>query len=178
MNPIRSEKGAITFVSEGGTTRRSGASQAGVTQFAAALAAAGSPTATGPARSAAALQLSAAPSAARVSHAGELSVHERALGLRAYRQEMLASNIANADTPGYKAVDFDVSAALRDNYSGSNKPPLQYRVPIQASADNNTVDLDIERVQFAQNALMYEFAVDRVRGHYKEMEELLKGTPF
>lgn len=105
-------------------------------------------------------------------------MHERALGLRAYRQEMLASNIANADTPGYKAVDFDIKAALRDGYSDADKPPLQYRVPTQPSADNNTVDLDTERVQFAENALMYEFAVDRVRGHYKEMEELLKGTPF
>ncbi|MCE3602821.1 flagellar basal body protein [Massilia sp. P8910] len=106
------------------------------------------------------------------------SLHERALGLRAYRQEILASNIANADTPGYKAVDFDVSAALRAGYSQSDKPALQYRVPSQASADDNSVDMDKERVAFAENALMYEFAVDRVKGHYKEMDELLKGTPY
>lgn len=91
---------------------------------------------------------------------------------------MIASNIANADTPHYKAVDIDVNAALRAGYSGTNLPPLQYRMPSQGSADNNTVDLDTERVQFAGNALMYEFAVDRVKGHYKEMDELLKGTPY
>lgn len=105
------------------------------------------------------------------------SLNERALGLRAYRQELLASNIANADTPGYKAVDIDINEALR---SGKSKDdvPIQYRIPAQGSADNNTVDMDVERAHFAQNALMYEYTVDRVKGHYKEIEDLLKNTPY
>jgi flagellar basal body rod protein FlgB len=122
--------------------------------------------------------LQALRSTAAPVKAAEQSLNERALAIRAYRQEILASNIANADTPGYKAVDFDINAALRSGYSGSSKPPLQFRVPRQASADNNTVELDSERAQFAENALMYEYSVDRVRGHYKEMEDLLKNTPF
>ncbi len=107
----------------------------------------------------------------------EQSLNERALGLRAYRQELLASNIANADTPNYKAVDIDINEALR---TGKTKDDVQvqYRVPTQSSADGNTVDMDIERSQFSQNALMYEYTVDRVRGHYKEMEELLKNLPY
>lgn len=107
----------------------------------------------------------------------QLSLNERALSLRAYRQELLASNIANADTPGYKAVDIDINEALRTGKS-KDEVIVQYRTPAQGSADNNTVDMDVERAQFAQNALMYEYTVDRVKGHYKEMEELLKNTPY
>lgn len=105
------------------------------------------------------------------------SLNERALGLRAYRQELLASNIANADTPGYKALDIDINDALR---TGKTKDEIQvqYRIPAQGSIDGNTVDMDVERAQFAQNALMYEYTVDRVKGHYKEMDELLKNTPY
>lgn len=107
----------------------------------------------------------------------EQSLNERALGLRAYRQELLASNIANADTPNYKAVDIDINDALR---TGKTKEDVQvqYRLPAQGSADGNTVDMDVERAQFSQNALMYEYTVDRVRGHYKEMEDLLKNLPY
>lgn len=97
--------------------------------------------------------------------------------MRAYRQELLASNIANADTPGYKALDIDINDALR---TGKTKDEIQvqYRIPAQGSIDGNTVDMDVERAQFAQNALMYEYTVDRVKGHYKEMDELLKNTPY
>lgn len=105
------------------------------------------------------------------------SLNERALGLRAYRQELLASNIANADTPGYKAVDINVNDALRTGKS-KDDVTVQYRITVQGSADNNTVDMDVERAQFSQNALMYEYTVDRVKGHYKEMDELLKSTPY
>lgn len=120
---------------------------------------------------------SQSPLAASKPAKAEQSLNERALGLRAYRQELLASNIANADTPNYKAVDIDINEALR---TGKTKDDVQvqYRVPAQGSADGNTVDMDIERSQFSQNALMYEYTVDRVRGHYKEMEELLKNLPY
>jgi flagellar basal body rod protein FlgB len=103
-------------------------------------------------------------------------LNERALSLRAYRQELIASNIANADTPGYKAVDFDINHALQAGMTKENVQ-LQYRIPAQDSIDGNTVEMDVERAEFARNALMYEFSVDRVKGYYKMMEELLKGTP-
>ena len=104
--------------------------------------------------------------------------HERALGLRAYRQELLASNIANADTPGYKAVDIDIKEALRNGLSSGSKLQIKYQVPSQGSVDGNTVEMDVERAKFAENALMYEYEVDRVKGFYKSMDDLLKNTPY
>jgi flagellar basal-body rod protein FlgB len=106
----------------------------------------------------------------------EQSLNKRALGLRAYRQELLASKMANADTANYKAVDIDINDALR---TGKTKEDVQvqYRLPAQGSADGNTVDMDVERAQFSQNSLMYEYKVYRVKGHYKEMDDLLKNLP-
>lgn len=102
------------------------------------------------------------------------ALHETALSLRAYRLQILASNIANADTPGYKAVDIDVEEALRNGQSTISSIPLKYHVPRQASIDGNTVELDTERVKFAQNAVMYEFSLNRAMGHYTHMMELLR----
>ena len=48
----------------------------------------------------------------------------------------------------------------------------------QGSLDGNTVDMDVERAKFAENALMYEYEVDRVKGFYKSMDDLLKNTPY
>jgi flagellar basal-body rod protein FlgB len=123
-------------------------------------------------------------------------VQEMALGVRAYRQQMIASNIANADTPGYKAVDIDVEEAMRIARSASQVSPtmlattssghisgmavsrpaapyaLKYQVPSQDSADGNTVDMDVERTKFSDNSIMYQFSVDRVSGHFKMLMEL------
>ena len=127
-------------------------------------------------------------------HGSEHSFQETALGLRAYRQQLIASNIANADTPGYKAVDIDFQEALRIAQSGgaplsmtttssshivgqTQNPspyPLKYHVPSQDSVDGNTVEMDVERAKFAENSIMYEFTLDRVSGHYKMMTELFQ----
>ena len=129
--------------------------------------------------------------------AGSHSFQETALGLRAYRQQLIASNIANADTPNYKAVDFDFREALRIAQAAmSSAPaglsttnsrhiptqasnalppiPLKYHAPNQPSIDGNTVNMDVERAKFADNAIMYQFTLDRVSGHYKHMMELFK----
>ena len=131
------------------------------------------------------------------NHAGEHGVQEAALGLRAYRQQLIASNIANADTPGYKAVDIDFKEALRIAQSVANTSPLtlsttdvghiaaqatssaspyplKYHTPSQPSADGNTVEMDVERSKFAENAVMYEFSLDQVSSHFKMMMELFK----
>lgn len=126
---------------------------------------------------------------------GDNGLHERALALRAYRQQLIASNIANADTPNYKAVDIEIEEALRMERSsgasadmattnprhlqgqGGNTVPdvsLKYHVPRQNSVDGNTVELDVERAKFAKNSFMYSFSLDRVSGHYKMMMETLK----
>ncbi len=131
------------------------------------------------------------------SHAAGHQFQEVALGLRAYRQQLIASNIANADTPGYKAVDIDVQEALQmaqataqrqpltlattaaghiaGQAANSQLPyPLKYHVPSQASVDGNTVEMDVERAKFAENTLMYEFSLDRASNHYKMMAELFQ----
>lgn len=120
-----------------------------------------------------------------------------ALGLRAYRQQIIASNIANADTPGYKAVDIDFQNALRSAQAAANVPPvsltttsaghlpgqstgnappipLKYHVPSQGSVDGNTVEMDVERAKFAENTLMLKFSMDRVSGHFKHEIEMLQ----
>lgn len=112
--------------------------------------------------------------------AGSLGFHQEVLNLRAERQKVLASNIANADTPNYKARDFDFSSELskameqgRASGAGLNlattssrhipaqgpaaaERDLLYRVPDQPSLDGNTVDMDRERAQFADNAVRYQ----------------------
>lgn len=131
------------------------------------------------------------------NHGGKHDFHETVLGLRAYRQQLIASNIANADTPGYKAVDLDFQEALRIARSVANTPqltlsntasghlpgqapssvppyPLKYHIPSQPSADGNTVEMDVERAKFAENSVMYEFSLDRVKGHFMMISELLK----
>lgn len=125
-------------------------------------------------------------------HAGH-DFQQKMLGVRAYRQQLLASNIANADTPGYKAVDIDIeevaqivqgaSASLPLSTTasghlagGAPTPPfpLKYHVPYQAAADGNTVEMDVERQKFSENSLMYQFSLDRVSGHFKHFIELLQ----
>ena len=107
----------------------------------------------------------------------ENTLHERALALRAFRQQLLASNIANADTPGYKAVDFDIQEAIRTGKTIANVQ-VKYVVSGQSNIDGNTVETDREMAKFTENALMYQYQIDRVRSHYKDMEELLKNTPY
>ncbi len=123
-------------------------------------------------------------------HAGH-NFQQKMLGVRAYRQQLLASNIANADTPGYKAVDIDIDEAAQivrgasaslplattaaGHLSGNGETPpfpLKYHVPYQAAADGNTVEMDVERQKMAENSLMHQFSLDRVSGHFKHLMEL------
>lgn len=107
----------------------------------------------------------------------EDKINERALSLREYRLVLLASNIANADTPGYRARDIDVQDALRTGKTAKTVE-VKYSIPSQGAIDGNTVEMDTERAKFAENAILYEFHVNQVRGHYKDMEDLLKNTPY
>lgn len=126
-----------------------------------------------------------------------LRFHQTALSLRSARQELLASNIANADTPGYKARDFNFATALQNAVAGSSAKlpmvtssamhlegnaggsvmgaPVQYRRPDQPSADGNTVNMDVERAQFADNALRYEASVKFTSDELKDMLAALQG---
>jgi flagellar basal-body rod protein FlgB len=125
-----------------------------------------------------------------------LRFNQTALSLRASRQELIASNIANADTPNYKAKDIDFAKALQGalagsaaqqplattssgHLSGSNPgvlgAPLMYRTAIQPSADGNTVDMDVERAQFADNALRYEASVKFISDDIKQILTAIQG---
>lgn len=126
---------------------------------------------------------------------------QQSLNLRAERQKVLSSNIANADTPGYKARDFDFRAELeraltqgrsggRDGLSlsttserhihaqaegqGGSGIDMLYRNPMQPSLDGNTVDMDMERVNFADNAMRYQadvqFITSRLQGLRSAMQ--------
>ena len=121
----------------------------------------------------------------------ELNVSQTALGLRTYRQELLASNIANADTPNFKARDIDfkssLSAALgagaagqlplaqtaagHQAGNGGNRygATVQYRTDYQSSVDGNTVNMDVERGAFAENALHMEALLSFVREKFKDL---------
>jgi flagellar basal-body rod protein FlgB len=120
-----------------------------------------------------------------------MQVQVEALRLRSYRQELLAANLANADTPNHKAVDFDFGAALRDatatrSASGASGatgagfgvpagPQLLYHNPSQASLDGNSVEADVERAKLADNSVRYEAALRTLTGQIKTMLSAIQG---
>ena len=122
-----------------------------------------------------------------------LRFHHNALNMRAFRQQLLASNIANADTPGYKARDIDFAAALSDASAGTalslqtsnarhlgattNSDPatVLYRSAQQPSIDGNTVDMDVERNRFAENAVHYDANLTFLGSKIKTMLAAIQG---
>jgi flagellar basal-body rod protein FlgB len=119
-----------------------------------------------------------------------LDFHSQALSLRAERQRVIASNIANADTPGYQARDFDFAAALRaatgssgagegiaqDVMSGGGQTPpvLRYAVPSQTNLDRNTVDMDRERSAFVDNSVKYESTMRFINASVRTTMDAMK----
>ena len=125
-----------------------------------------------------------------------LKFHSTALRLRSERQQVLSANIANADTPGYKAADFDFGRALSEAIGGGAgatrlaataaghivphgaagfSPALQYRAPSQSSIDGNSVEMDAERAQFADNAVRYEASLKLLNGQIKSIMSAITG---
>jgi flagellar basal-body rod protein FlgB len=108
-------------------------------------------------------------------------VHGTALAVRSQRMGMLASNIANASTPGYKAKDVDFRAALNSATSGTGSIDTAidsntlYRVPLQPSADGNTVELTTEQTAFAENAVAYQTTLSFLNGRIGQITRALKG---
>ena len=127
----------------------------------------------------------------------DLNFYQSALGLRHQRQEVLAANIANADTPGYKAREFDFASELRKatgqeagvspvslaltsarhipaQASATQVETLQYRQPVQPSLDGNTVEMDVERVQFADNTMRYQADLALISQRLRSMQSALQ----
>lgn len=110
-------------------------------------------------------------------------IHGAALELRSQRMGVLASNIANAATPGYKARDIDFAAALEAKLESARgrlatsdpAAHLVYKVPTMASIDGNTVELAREQVAFAENALAYSATLSFVQGKVETITRALKG---
>ncbi len=126
----------------------------------------------------------------------QIQFHQTALNLQAHRQQLIASNIANADTPNYKAKDVDFRAALQGalkastsavalattqpgHIQGGGAPTLEgltgYRAELQSAVDGNTVNMDIERAAFAENALHYEASVTFINGMLRSMNTAITG---
>ena len=112
-------------------------------------------------------------------------IHGAALEVRSQRMGVLASNIANAATPGYKARDIDFGAALADRLeqrrggpsmpNGLDADHLLYRAPTMPSLDGNTVELNREQLAFAENALAYSATLSFVQGKVNTLTRALKG---
>ena len=107
-------------------------------------------------------------------------VHGAALQIRSQRLAMLASNIANAATPNYKARDIDFDKALAAATSGqsaeqASEAAVAYRVPNESALDGNTVELGTEQTLFAENAVKYRTTLSFLEGRIATVMSALKG---
>jgi flagellar basal-body rod protein FlgB len=107
-------------------------------------------------------------------------IHAAALELRSQRLGLIASNIANAGTPGYKARDIDFAAALRARTQGVNQDQAvanatRFRVPVMPSMDGNTVEMPTEQTAFAETAVGYQATLSFIRGRVETLTRALKG---
>ena len=121
-------------------------------------------------------------------------MHAQALQVRARRAEVLASNLSNADTPGYKAKDFDFASVLqRQNvapvraaatHAAHISPDqgvvsttqMQFRVPQQPSLDGNTVEVEAEQARFGANAMQYQASLRFLDGRIKSLLTAITGN--
>ena len=106
-------------------------------------------------------------------------VHGAALQVRSQRMGVLASNIANSSTPGFKARDIDFKSALssmeQDGGQDGIGAATKYRVPLQTSMDGNTVELNQEQTAFAENAVQYQTTLSFLNGRIGQITRALKG---
>jgi flagellar basal-body rod protein FlgB len=132
----------------------------------------------------------------KISIDNAIGLHADALTLRADRTEVLARNIAHADTPGFKARDLDFESVLAERVGqGSRKVQLertspqhvsrtpnlqggediQYRVPLMPSLDGNTVDVQMEQSKFAENNMRFLASLRFVDGRFNSLRSALRG---
>ena len=122
--------------------------------------------------------------------AGAFGIHERALGVRSQRLEVLSRNIANADTPNYKAEDLDFKAMLKEtsreylaatnakHYAALEEQPddgKRFRVPFNSSFDGNTVEISVEQAQFGKAAAAYQTTLNFLENRIGGLRKALKG---
>lgn len=130
---------------------------------------------------------------ASINFTNALGIHSSALQLRAARAEILANNLANSDTPGFKARDINFQAVLAGEVSARNSVAMQrthtghligrsqrddellYRNPIQPSIDGNTVDSQMEQALFSRNSMNYNASFEFLSGKFKGMKGAIRG---
>ncbi len=133
-----------------------------------------------------------------ISFANALGSHAQALDIGLQRTQLLAANIANADTPGFKARDIDFRQALasvqgvqgeprlaatnarhfRAGDSGGNQTQASgvlYRQPLQPALDGNSVELEREQAEFAQNALRVQTSLTLLKGKFSGLVKAIRG---
>jgi flagellar basal-body rod protein FlgB len=121
-----------------------------------------------------------------------LGISPQVLALRAQRMNLLSSNIANADTPGYKARDIDFASALEQATAShgvmkrthaahipltgsATQPDALYRVPSEVAPDGNSVDPTLEHASFMDNALRYQASLQLLDSRIKGIKNAIKG---
>lgn len=128
-----------------------------------------------------------------------LGIHAAALDVRARRGELIAKNLANADTPGYQARDIDFRQALaraageqtsgvtmtttsaghlggKASADATTNPDLKYRTPLAPALDGNTVDAQIEQASFAENAVRYQATLTMLNGKFRALLTAITGN--
>ncbi|MEM8983245.1 MAG: flagellar basal body rod protein FlgB [Pseudomonadota bacterium] len=118
--------------------------------------------------------------------------HAIALQHRSNRNEILARNLAHADTPGFQARDLDFaevlaatespttlrrthSTHLAANSNAMTDPALKYRIPTQPSVDGNTVETDVEQAAFAENVVQYQASLQFINGKIRTLRHAISG---
>lgn len=126
-----------------------------------------------------------------------LGVHQNALALGAKRTEVIANNLANADTPGFKARDLDFRSALAQASGAGSQlalrqttgghisqagaatdgvtTSLRYRVPLAPSLDGNTVESQVEQAAFAENAVRYQATLSFLNSKFRGLMTAITG---
>lgn len=113
-----------------------------------------------------------------------LGVHPDALAIASRRTELLAENLANADTPGFRARDIDFKSALASAQRGhaatggvdhALQGSLKYRVPLAPSLDGNTVDPQLEQAAFAENAVRYQATLTFLNARFRSLMTAITG---
>jgi flagellar basal-body rod protein FlgB len=121
-------------------------------------------------------------------------IHEQALMVQGQRMGVLAGNLANADTPGFKARDIDFAAVLSQSQddtvlplaatdgahitlssAGSPTADVKYRNPYQASLDGNTVEMPVEQAAFSENNVRYQASLNFINLRISELQLAING---
>ena len=130
-----------------------------------------------------------------ISFDSALGIHESATLLRARRAEVLANNIANADTPGFKAHDLDFASMLKGEQAVASGLAMQtpqaghqqlladpsmaadmmFRIPNQPSVDGNTVEVQEEMARYSENAIDYQASFDFLNRKFKGLTKAIRG---